>query len=126
MIEAAPTTAWNWRTRFRWLAPSCLLIPLLAGCATFHARPLRPEASAAALRQRSLSDPRLLRFVSLQLQRPIEHRWDLDALTLAALYERPDMPIAATQVEVAEAGEVTAREWPNRSSRCPPPTTRRP
>ncbi|MBW4025693.1 MAG: TolC family protein, partial [Proteobacteria bacterium] len=47
------------------------------------------------------------------MQRPVGPRWDLDALTLAALYERPDMPIAAAQVEVAEAGEVTAREWPN-------------
>jgi outer membrane protein, heavy metal efflux system len=54
-----------------------------------------------------------LRFVAAQTGRPAPSRWDLDALTLAALYERPDMPIARAVVEAAAAGEETAAALPN-------------
>lgn len=93
--------------------PLCVAA-ILGGCASYHARPLNPSASAASLQARSLSNPRLLRFVAVDLRRPEETlKWDLPALTAAAVYERPDMKIAAAQVRVAQGNEITAAEWPN-------------
>lgn len=86
---------------------------MLAGCATYHARPLDPDASARSLEARSLRDARLSRFVDLDLGRSGQVHWDLAALTAAAVYERPDMTIASDQVRVAQGGEETAAEWPN-------------
>ncbi|HEX2940406.1 MAG TPA: TolC family protein [Rhodopila sp.] len=90
------------------------LLATLTGCSTYHARPIDPEASASALQARRLDDPDLIRFVTTDLHRsapPV--RWDLDTLTAVAVYERPDMKIAAGQVAIALAGEVTASAWPN-------------
>ena len=94
---------------------SVLLLALLSGCATYRALPLHPAADAAALTGRSLSDPRLLRFIAIEEHRAGPVRWDLRALTLAALYERPDMKIAAAGLGAAKAGEVTAAALPNPS-----------
>lgn len=89
-------------------------ITMLSGCASFHARPLSAAAAARALQARSLQDPRLLRFVSLYLHRPGRPgRWNLAALTAAAVYERPEMKIAQAQVRAAQGGAVTAAAWPN-------------
>jgi len=87
-------------------------IGVLQGCASYHARPLDPATSARGLETRSLNDPGLLRFVTANA-RPAPVRWNLATLTAAALYERPDTKIAAAQIQVAEAGERTAAEWPN-------------
>jgi len=86
----------------------------LQGCASYSARPLDPAASARSLQTRSLSDPDLLRFVAANT-RPASSpvRWNLAALTAAAMYERADIRIAAGQILAAEAGERTAAEWPN-------------
>lgn len=90
------------------------VLTALGGCASYHAQPIDPEASAKALQARRLNDPDLIRFVTTDLHRPAAPvRWDLDALTAVAVYERPDMQIAAGQVAVALAGEVTASSWPN-------------
>lgn len=95
------------------LVPLCVAA-LLGGCASYHPRPLNPGASASALRGRSLEDPRLLRFVRVELRRHAGTvRWDLSALTAAAVFERPDTKIAQDQVLVARGGERTAAEWPN-------------
>jgi outer membrane protein TolC len=96
----------------RWLLPCAMA--LLGGCARFHDRPLDAAASARTLQARSLQDPRLLAFVRLDLHRPAGPlRWDLPALTSAAVYERPDMTIAADTVRAAQAGETTAAALPN-------------
>ncbi|MBW4091710.1 MAG: TolC family protein [Proteobacteria bacterium] len=92
---------------------SVLLLALLGGCATYRARPLHPAADAAALTGRSLSDPRLLRFIAIEEHRAGPVRWNLQSLTLAAVYERPEMKIAAARVGAAKAGEVTAAALPN-------------
>jgi outer membrane protein TolC len=86
----------------------------LQGCVSYHPRPLDPAASARGLQARGLDEPGLLRFVAANT-RPVSSpvRWNLAALTAAAMYERPDMKIAAGQVQAAEAGERTAAEWPN-------------
>jgi len=87
---------------------------VLPGCARYEAQPLDPAASARDLQTRSLDDPDLLHFVSVNLRRTASPvRWDLAALTAAAAYERPDARIAIGQIQAAEAGERTAAEWPN-------------
>src|SRR5579859_4772070 len=95
------------------LARWAVLVLPLAGCASYRAHPLDPKTTAAALARRSLSDPRLLRFIDAALHRSGDPRWNLDTLTLLALYERPEMPIAKATVKAAEAGEITAAMLPN-------------
>ncbi|MBW4053627.1 MAG: TolC family protein [Proteobacteria bacterium] len=90
-----------------------LLVLPLAGCATYRARPIHPAASARALATRSLTDPRLLRFLAVEEHRAGPPRWNLDTLTLVATYERPDMPLATAQLGEARAVEITAAELPN-------------
>lgn len=97
----------------RWLFATLVTV-MLGGCASFQVKPIDAEISARALQARNLQDPRLLRFVSLYLRRPGgQGRWDLAALTAAAVYERPEMKIAQAQVRVAQGGQLTAAEWPN-------------
>lgn len=101
------------RCRLGKIAPWVALLLLLAGCATYRPRPLDAKATVAALARRSLSDPRLVRFVDVELHRRDPPPWNLDTLTLVALFERPEMPIAAATVNAAEAGEITAAMLPN-------------
>lgn len=96
------------------VAAACCCAGVLQGCASYHARPLDPAASARGLQARTLSDPGLLHFVAANVPgAPSPVRWNLATLTAAAAYERPDIRIAAGQVRVAEAGERTAAAWPN-------------
>jgi len=45
--------------------PAALLVSaLLAGCASYTPSPIHPEKTAQALTRRTLSDPRLLRFLA--------------------------------------------------------------
>ena len=90
-----------------------LLVLPLTSCATYRARPIHPETTARALAARSLSDPRLLRFIKVEEHRAGPPRWNLKTLTLVATYERPDMPLATAQWGVAKAHEITAAELPN-------------
>ncbi len=90
-----------------------LLVVPLAGCATYRAQPIHPERSADALVARSLADPRLRRFLAIEEHRVGSPRWNLATLTLVAIYERPEMPLASAQLAEAIAGEITAGELPN-------------
>jgi cobalt-zinc-cadmium efflux system outer membrane protein len=95
-------------------AASLCCLGVLQGCARYQAQPLDAAASARGLQTRSLNDPDLLHFVSVNLGRKVSPvRWDLAALTAAAAYERADAKIAIGQIQAAEAGERTAAEWPN-------------
>ena len=85
----------------------------LASCATYRAHPLHPEVSARSLTERSLHDPRLLRFLAIEEHRASPPRWNLETLTLVATYERPDMQLVAARFAEAKAGELTAAELPN-------------
>ena len=90
----------------------------LVGCARFHPEPLSPTLNAAALDSRSLADPRLQRFLlaSLPSSRAAGGpRWDLDTLTLAALYYHPDLAIARAKLAAARADIITAHQRPNPS-----------
>src|ERR1700687_1712209 len=97
----------------------CFFTALLAGCATFHPKPLLPEKTVADFEARSLQDPRLKAFMEANLQHPLPAwplaSWDLDTLTLAAFYYHPDLDIARAQWAVARAGQRTASERPNPS-----------
>src|SRR4051794_40048985 len=68
---------------------------LFAACIHVAPRPIDPAASARALEQRSLADGGVQAFVAAhsQASAPIA-RWDLQALTLAALYFHPDLDVA--------------------------------
>ena len=98
------------------LAARCLLVllvPFLASCATYRARPIHPGTTARKLGTRSLSDPRLLRFIAAEEHRAGPPRWNLETLTLVATYERPNMPLTMARLGEAKAQEITAAELPN-------------
>jgi outer membrane protein TolC len=95
------------------------LVVALAGCATFHSKPIIPERTAEAFGSRRLTDPGLQRFLS---EMQVLTMWDLDSLTLAALYFHPDLDVARAQWKAAKASGVTARERPNPSLSVGPGT----
>ena len=92
---------------------------LIAGCAVQHyqAAPITPSATALILESRSLSDPGLRSFIEKNLGHPMEKwppaQWNLNTLTLAALYFNPTMESARDRVVAAQAAIVTAGERPN-------------
>lgn len=90
-----------------------LLLPALGGCASYQAHPIDPAATAAALDLRTLSDPRLLRFIAIEDHRTTPPHWNLKTLSLVATYERPDIPLATAKLGAAKAGEMTAAAFPN-------------
>jgi outer membrane protein, heavy metal efflux system len=93
-----------------------LLTALVAGCTSYDPKPLSPADEAAAIDARTLEDPRLLKFISLErASMPTTKRWDLADLTLAALYYHPDLDVARAKLAEARAGTVTAGQVPNPS-----------
>lgn len=104
-----------------WLLAALILV---AGCASFHPRPLSPAQSAAALEDRRLNDPKLREFLEANLNRKISpwppRSWDFSMLTLAAVYYHPDLDVARARWQVAEAGKITAGQRPNPSISATP------
>jgi outer membrane protein TolC len=88
---------------------------LLAGCATFQPQPVSPEKTAAAFDARSLNDDNLRAFLETNHVAGSWPRdsWDLNALTLAALYYQPALAEARAQWAAVEATKITAGERPN-------------
>lgn len=84
----------------------------LSGCARYHARPIDAGRSAARLTARRLDDPRLDKFLAAMGRKP-EQRWGLGALTLVAVYERPDLAIARANFSVARGLVASASALPN-------------
>jgi len=84
------------------------LAVVLTGCATFHPKPLTPDRTAEVFSARNLADPGLQKFLG---QAPTT--WNLDSLTLAALYYQPDLDVARAQWQGALAARRTAGEIPN-------------
>lgn len=113
MEALALTIAEDWTRK---LAAVALVGAALAGCARFQPEPLSPAVNAAALEGRTLGDPRLQRFLLASLPASGAARapeWNLDKLTLAALYYHPDLAIARARLDASRAGIVTAGERPN-------------
>lgn len=95
--------------------PFTSVLLLATGCASVHSPPLSPAVSAAALDARSLDDPRLGVFLAAT-GLPVAGdagAWDLQRLTLAAVYYHPDMEIADARLALAQAAVRTAAQRPN-------------
>lgn len=91
----------------------------LSGCASFTPRPLSPQVSANTFEARSLSDPGLENYLAAHLPHAAQAEspriWDLNKLTLVALYNHPDLVVARAQQDVAKAGVQVSRQRPNPS-----------
>ena len=88
------------------------LLPLLiSGCAEFQDRPLNPVESVVRLEARSLSNPQLRQFIHSAVGD--KNSWDLDTLTLAAIYYHSDVTLAQALAE--SAAITTAEQRPNPS-----------
>ena len=96
-----------------------LALVFVSGCVSYHPQPMLPADNARALESRSLDDERLRRFiavaVSLRGESAVPVYWDLESLSLAALYYHPDLDIARARLLAARAGITTARQIPNPS-----------
>lgn len=90
-------------------------VALLGACAHFQSRPIAPASVLERLDARTLSDPDLARAAEpahLVATWPPDV-WDLQTLTVAALYYHPDLELARASWAVARAGLITAGERPN-------------
>ena len=76
-----------------------------------------PAETAAALESRTLDDPGLRSFLEKNLHRDPgagpARAWDIEMLTLAALYYHPDLEVARAEWGVAQAAIRTAGGRPN-------------
>jgi cobalt-zinc-cadmium efflux system outer membrane protein len=104
--------------RLLWL---CFLASLLlqAACVHYQAHPIDPVEAQKEYRDRTLNTPALSQFVR-QENREENLSWppktlDLTTLTLVAYFFHPDLEIARTRVEAADAAVVTARQRINPS-----------
>ncbi len=94
---------------------------LLAGCAVqrYRPAPIVPSATASRFESRSLADSGLQSFEEQNLGRPVSpwppKAWDLQKLSLAALYFNPTLESARARVAGTEAALVTAGARPNPS-----------
>lgn len=102
----------------KWLS-LVIVAGVLAGCASFHPRPLEAPRVEARFRSRSLTDPGLRAYVESNLSRPLPsfppRVWDLSLLTLVAFYYNPNLDVARARLGVARAGIITAGALPNPS-----------
>src|SRR5258708_22598405 len=95
---------------------------LLAGCAVqrYRPAPIVPSATASEFESRSLANPGLHSFEEQNLGRPVSpwplKPWDLQTLSLAALYFNPALESARARAAGAEAALVTAGGRPQPSS----------
>jgi len=100
-------------------AAAAVCSALIAGCTFQHYQPapLEPGASAAAFDARSLADPGLRAFEERALGRPAQPwppaEWDLNTLSLAALYFNPQLDEARADLAEAQAALLTAGARPN-------------
>jgi outer membrane protein TolC len=97
--------------------PFALGIIFLAGCTTYHPRPISPEKIADSFDARSLTNAELRAFletnhVSGEWPR---QSWDVNALALVAFYYQPTFAEARAQWTAIQASVITAGQRPNPS-----------
>jgi len=95
----------------------------LTGCARFEDHPLHPADSATHLEARTLSNTGLRKFIDSVVANKTGRQpkaWDIDRLTLAALYYHPDLALARAQAETMDAATATAAQRPNPSVNVSP------
>ncbi|MGR9014788.1 MAG: TolC family protein, partial [Gammaproteobacteria bacterium] len=93
-----------------------LLSLMLNGCAEFQDRPLNAADSATRIEARSLSSAGLRDFIDSAVANKTGQSpktWDLDRLTLAAIYYHPDLALARSQAQTIDATTITAAQRPN-------------
>ena len=90
---------------------------LLAGCASYHARPIAPLKTAAGLEARTLRDRQLREFIEKNTGSRMKTwppaSWDFRMLELAAAYYSPTLDIVRARWGVAQAAVITAGGIPN-------------
>jgi len=92
---------------------------LLAGCAVqrYQPAPIVASATASQFESRSLADGGLQSFEEKSLGHPVPSwppkTWDLQTLSLAALYFNPTLDLARARLARADAAMVTAGARPN-------------
>jgi len=107
--------------RFIRLTLFILLSLTLADCARFQDHPLNPADSAVRIEARSLSSAGLEDFIhSVPVTGQSAKAWDMDRLTLAAIYYHPDLALARAQAETMGAATTTAAQRPNPSINISP------
>lgn len=90
---------------------------VVMSCYSYAPRPIAPATGAATLESRRLDDADLRQFVAgagstlAEVWPPTS--WDLNTLTLAALFFHPDLEVSRAQLETARAAILTARARPN-------------
>jgi len=90
---------------------------VVAGCATYHSKPISPEKTVADFDARSLTNETLHAFLEtngVTGEWP-RRSWGLNTLTLAAFYYQPPLAEARAQFAEAQAAKITAGERPNPS-----------
>ncbi len=94
-----------------------ILASTVAGCVSYHAKPLEPAKAEAEFRSRTLADAGLRDFAAKHLPAHVTTwppgEWSLDSLALVAFYYHPDLETARARLRLAEAGIVTAGARPN-------------
>ncbi len=87
---------------------------LLAGCAVrhYHPAPIIPSATASQFESRSLADAGLRSLVEQNLGHSVSQwppkSWDLQTLSIAALYFNPVLDLARARIAAAEGALLTA------------------
>lgn len=93
------------------------LMLLAGGCASFRPRPINPAETSSMLEARSLADTSLESFIEKNLHSTFSswppEKWNIDMLTLAALYFNPTLGVVKAQYQLAKAGVKTASQIPN-------------
>jgi outer membrane protein TolC len=90
---------------------------IAVGCVHYQPRPITAEATVEDFEARRLDTPEIKTFLVEQVgvDRWPPSTWDLEALTLAALYFSPDLDVARARWGVSEAGTITAGARPDPS-----------
>jgi outer membrane protein TolC len=94
-------------------------VALTSACATVQVppQPLAPQQTSSAFNARNLDDANLGGFVRAAMNEPglvwPLAEWDLNTLTLAALYYHPDLDVARASWRETQAAIVTAGGRPN-------------
>ncbi len=104
---------------------SSLLALLLAGCAapqSYTPAPIDARQAFTTYTRQNLDDPALRDFLQAHGQTidawP-QQRWDLTALTLAALFFNPEIRVAEARWQLQKAGEITAAQRINPTFNLP-------
>lgn len=102
------------------IVPLLGILPL-AGCVAhhYHPAPIVASETASRLESRSLADTDLRALEEKALGHPLSawppKTWDLQTLSIAALYFNPTLEVARARVSAADAATLTAGARPNPS-----------